>query len=266
MTEPVDGGGCHHPAPAPDPASQATPPSMEKPGWLVRRGQLIRLLELLNEGLPVPSRRDHSASGFVNGARSRSCPDCLANGRVMFGCETCGGSGEVTGARVDAVAIPDRLPDDGLSRDPYAVSDQVVAYGVRDTRKLGFSPARDAEIARLGEQIREPFRNVGEEIDAANRSGGYRWERERRQLRRRYDIDAMTVALDELRVTDEPGYRLLHSVYVYGWSEPSVLMEEAVERALRFLDSRMPCPMRAPGDEPRVESSAVQRMRRRKAA
>lgn len=237
------------------------------PVWMVRRGQIIALLEMLNEGLPEPTRRDHSTSGFVNEARSRSCPDCLANGYPagMFGCETCAGTGEVRGERLAAVALTDQLPDDGQARDPYAVSDQVVAYGVRDTRKLGHRPDRDAEIARLGEQTRRPFKNAGEEIAEANRSGGYRWERERRALRKRYDLDAMTAALDELRVHDEPGYRLLHSVYVYGWSEPSVVMQTAVERALRFLDSRMPTPIRAPGGVG-VESPGVQRMRRRNAA
>lgn len=241
-----------------------TSEAVELPEWFLRRSQIIALLEVMNQGLPEPMRRDHSTSGFVNDARYRSCPDCLANGRVMFGCETCGGSGEVRGAQIAALALTDQLPDDGQRRDPYAMSETVVAYGVRDTRKLGHAPERDAEIARLDEQTREPFENTEEEIGAANRSGGYVWERERHALRKRFDIDAMTAALEVLRDRDEAGYHLLHSVYVYGWSEPSTTMQAAVERALVFLDGRLPNPLRAPGVPREKEHPAASRVRANK--
>lgn len=239
----------------------------EMPDWLIRRGQIIRLLEIMNDGLPEITRRDHSTSGFVNEARSRCCPDCLANGypNGMFGCETCGGSGEVRAGQVDAIALPDARPDDGLDHDPYQET-KTVPYGLTNEQR-DRDVAIDSAIARSREQLRRfpGFRpeSSKDEVEEANRSGGYVWERDRAQLRRRYDIDRLTVALDELRVHDEPGYHLLHSVYVYGWSEPSSSMEAAVERALRFVDALMPTPIRAPGD---VEHPAVARQARRRAA
>jgi hypothetical protein len=258
------------------------------PDWFLRRGQIIRLLETMNDGLPEPIRRDHSTSGFVNETRSRTCPDCLANGRVMFGCETCGGSGEVTPARLDAIAATDVLPDDGATRDPYAVSETVQPYGVTDTGKLGHVPARDAEIDRMREQTRQPFTSFEEELAQAN-VRPYVWERERAAMRRRYDYDRLTLALDELRVADAGLAALVLSVYgrrktcrhaievgdrcrVCGVVEPagfvefSAAFEAGVERALRFIEARMPTPIRAPGDSPVAEHPASARIRRRKAA
>lgn len=241
-----------------------TTEAAELPEWLTRRGQIIRLLETMNDGLPEISRRDHSTSGFVNKVRSRTCPDCLANGRVMIGCETCGGSGEVRPPRLGAIAAPDALPDDGAERDPYQ-ENKTQPYGLTNEAR-DREVAIDSAIARASDQLRRfpGFRpaSARDEVEEANRSGGYPWERERRAAWKRYDYERLTVALDELRVADEAGYHLLHSVFVYGWSEPSGTMEMVVERALRFLDGLMPTPMRAPGDP---EHPAAVRQRRRAA-
>jgi len=67
--------------------------------------------------------------GFVSKSRFLTCPDCLANGRPdgMFGCETCGGRGEIA--------------DDGP--DPYEQK-RLVRYGLHD-----FDGRRDQERALL---------------------------------------------------------------------------------------------------------------------
>jgi hypothetical protein len=236
-----------------------------------RRVQLIALLGLLNEGLPEQSGpRKVATAGFVNDPRPRTCPDCLANGRTMKGCETCGGSGTVAPHQVDAIAVPDELDTDGARTDPYAVN-QVQPYGIGETSKLGHAPARDAEIDRVTEQLREPWKTPEDEIEDANRNP-YPWERERASMRRRYDIGALLVALDELRASSEPGLAaLVVSVYgrrpecrhaipagdlcricglveAAGLIEFSTTLEAGVDRALRFLNDRMPDPIRAPGN------------------
>lgn len=252
-----------------------------------RRDQIIRLLEAMDNGLPMPVRREHSTSGFVNEARSRSCPDCLANGKVMKTCETCGGAGTVPPSHLDAVAVPDGLPDDGQLRDAYAVSETVQPYGVQSTTKLGHAPARDAAIDRMREQTREPFASFDDELAAANATP-YVWERERAMLRARYDIDALAAALDALRTSPEPGLaamivavyrapaRCQHAVEAphfcrrcdrdierVGLIEQSATLEAGIDRALRFISDRMPAVIRAPGNP---AHPALSRQQRRSAA
>lgn len=217
--------------------------------WPERAVAIVALLRLLTEGLPESSRRDHSQSGFVDKARSRTCPDCLANGRKrMIGCETCGGSGEVRPSRLDAIAATDVLLDDGDDRDPYKIN-KTVAYGLTNEQR-DREVALESAIARAGQELRRfpGFRpeSTDEEIEEANKHP-YVWERERAALRKRFDIDRLSVALDELRNHDAAGYSLLHGVYVYGVSEPSTSLEAIVDRALRFLSERLPDPLRAPG-------------------
>lgn len=219
-----------------------------------RRLQIIALLEILDEHLPEPTRRDESTPGFLNEVRARSCPDCLANGRVMFGCETCGGSGQVSSGS-PLIAAPDELDTDGRRLDPYAETDWLAQpYGVGQTAKLGHVPERDTAIDRLADQLREPFSSLADEIAEANRTG-YVWERERKAKRRRFDLVPLERALDELRMTDSGLAALLLSVYgrrldgVPNLIEPSATLEAGIDRALRFVNDRMPDPIRAPGDE-----------------
>jgi hypothetical protein len=252
-----------------------------------RRERIIRLIEILDQGLPEPSRHDSSSSGFVNEQRARTCPDCLANGRVMFGCETCGGSGEVPGGRVEtAVSVPDALDTDGLRIDPYAQQSWLEQpFGVASTGKLGHAPTRDREIERMRAQLREPWQSSADELDDANRNP-YPWERERRDRERRFDLDALRSALDDLRASTEPGLAgLVVSVFGArfcehgvppgdacrpcgkvieraGLIEISSTFEAGVDRALRFVSDRMPDPIRAPGA---AEHPAAARQRRRAA-
>lgn len=210
-----------------------------------RPAQIVALLGELNEGLPEPTRRDHSTSGFVNEPRERTCPDCLANGRVMVGCATCGGSGVVSPARIDGIALVDALPDDGQVRDPYAVSETVQAYGVRDTRKFGHVPERDAAIdrARKLAQDRPPS-----ELDAAKLAEPYLWERDRAARRRQYDFAPLEAALELLRDRAPGICSLIFSVYVYReLSESSATVEKGLAIGIAFIDERMPDPIRAPG-------------------
>lgn len=212
-----------------------------------RRAAIIRLLETRDDHLPTPTRREHSTPGFVNEERSRSCPDCDANGRVMKSCETCGGSGTVSGQRLARIAIPDALPDDGEPRDPYAV-DKVVPYGLDPTRHDRVRE-RDAEIDRLVAQVREPWKSPEDELAEAN-AHPEGWEIARRRLYASFDYAALDRALELLRQVDDGAYKALHSVFVYRWSDPSAGFQSACERGLMFLDQRLPDPLRAPSDEP----------------
>lgn len=196
-----------------------------------RRGAIVRLLETLNDGLPQPVRRVETAAGFVHGAWHREdCPDCAANGRRMAGCVTCGGRGWL---------------ERWLPRDPYA-TDRVAPYGLTGDRHEA-ARRRDAEIARLEAQTAAP--RSEEDLLAGTRPDG--WELARRRMYASFDYAALDWALELLRGCDEVAYHALHGVYVYGW-QPCVSrgLEAACERGFRFLDERLPDPLRAPAPEP----------------
>lgn len=213
-----------------------------------RRTQIIALLESHDDHLPLPVRRDHSTRGFVHKSKHRaSCPDCLANDKVMFGCETCGGTG---------------YTEEYEEHDPYAIT-KVQPYGL-DERRHERAAERDREIDRLAAAIEaaESSKTEQDLIAEANKHP-YGWEVARRLMYLRYDHGALDAALEHLRDRDETAYSLVHSVSVYGWLEPATAMEAAVERALVFIDERMPDVIRAPGDP---EHPAMARQRRRDAA
>lgn len=210
-----------------------------------RRAQIIRLLETRDDHLPTPTRREHSTAGFVNEERPRSCPDCLANGRVMKSCETCGGSGTVAGKRLDQVAVPDALPDDGEQRDPYAV-EKVVPYGLDPTRHDRVRE-RDAELDRLAAQTRDPWKSPADELADAN-AHPEGWELARRRMYQSFDYAAIDRQLERLRQVDDGAYKALHAAYVYNIVEPSTSFESACERGLAFLDEHLPDPLRSPSD------------------
>ena len=224
-----------------------------------RRNEIVWLLTHRNDHLPLPVRHVSESSGFVNGRRPRSCPDCLANGRTMFGCETCGGSGVVTdGARVATV---DELPDDGTVRDPYA-QNETVGY---DRTRHDSIVARDRQIEILCQQTRPP-RKEAELLEEANRRG-YAWEEERRAMYRRFDFAALDRALDSLRSHDHDASHALNAVYVDGWMAEvgmiTPLAEELCERALSFISPLLPEPLRT-GLAP--AHPAADRQRRRSSA
>lgn len=211
-----------------------------------RRAQIIRLLETRDDELPLPTRRDHTTSGFVHRQLHReSCPDCLANDRTMFGCETCGGRGYL---------------EEMVDRDPYAV-DKIQPYGITESRRER-DIERNRQIDRLAEQTREAWKSPEDELADANRHP-FGWETARRRMYASFDYGALDCALEELRLADPAMCSLLHSVYVYGWSEPSTTLEAIVQSALQFIDERMPDPIRAPGD---VKHPALERRDRKTAA
>lgn len=235
----------------PDRGTPTTPPG---PLSDERRAAIIRLLETSNDNLPLPVRREHSASGFTHKPSSRTCPDCLANGRPIIGCETCGGRGVVPISRLGSIAAPDALPDDGEARDPYAKTETVQPFGFSDEEKLD---AKD-RLVMLDNAIREASRALdamlpaseADLLERANREP-YAWEMERSRMFRDFDYGPLFVALEQLRQVDGTAYTLLHSVYVYGWQQqPSTTVEAILERGLVFLDERLPAPLRAPDPEP----------------
>jgi hypothetical protein len=203
-----------------------------------RRDAIVRLLRTRDEHLPEPVHRTEASAGFVHQDpdHRETCPDCLANDRPMFGCETCGGSGWVSAPRV---------------RDPYA-TEAVVPFGF-DGSKHDASHARDREIEVLGQQLR-PASAVDELADA--NAHPYGWERARRQMLRLYDYPALDLALERLRLSDDGASRALHAVYVYAWQVEPLLgpLHRALERGLAFLDEHLPDRLRVPNDEKRSET------------
>lgn len=195
-----------------------------------RREAIIRLLQTRDDHLPEPVRRTEASRGFVHSDpdNTETCSDCLANDRVMFGCETCGGSGRVAAPR---------------SRDPYA-KDVVVAYGLDGSRHEA-TRARDRQIEILGQQLR-PASTVDEIADA--NAHPWPWEVTRQRKWNLFDYAALDRALEQLRNVDHTAYRALHAVHVYAWA-PSTVATVECERGVAFLSDRLPDPLRAPAPE-----------------
>ena len=199
-----------------------------------RRNEIVWLLTHRNDDLPVSLRPATPAAqaGFVGGRDEKgkpvrwvSCPDCIANDRVMPGCETCRGRGE----------IPDVGPD------PYQKNEQVLPFGFEQTRHDA-SHERDRKIEMLARQTRPP-RSEAELLEEANRRG-YAWEETRRQMYARYDFAAIDDALDTLRAHDVDAAHAINAVYVDGWlaevGQVTPLAEELCERGISFLSDRLP--------------------------
>lgn len=207
-----------------------------------RRNEIVWLLTHRNDHLPLPVRHVAEASGFVNEPRERSCPDCLANGRTMPGCETCGGGGVVQFGKLGRVAIVDELPDDGQTRDPYAKNDVV---GVDVTRHEK-TRERDATIARLHAQTRPP-RKEAVLLEEANRRG-FAWEEARRAMYRAHDFSAIDFALDVLRRRHPEVAHVVNAVYVDGWMAEvgliTPLAEQVCEQGLWYLNALLPAELR----------------------
>lgn len=216
-----------------------------------RKAAIVRLLGSRDEHLPEPRHRTEASAGFVHRdpGNVESCPDCLANDRPMFGCETCGGSGWVKAPR---------------ARDPYA-TEAVVPFGY-DGSKHDATHHRDQQIEMLGRQTR-PASDVDELADA--NAHPYGWERARKRMYKAFDYGALDQALEQLRVADDGASRALHAVYVYGWQEEPTAgpLQAACERGLAFLDQHLPAELRVPDAEAgvrivgRVERGAGDRTR-----
>lgn len=83
--------------------------------------------------IPAPKPTLTSPDGFAHDKRFVSCADCLANGRTMFGCETCHGAGEI--------------PVTG--RDPYERVGGAPFFGEDSQRRRDRARMVDAQIVRL---------------------------------------------------------------------------------------------------------------------
>lgn len=199
-----------------------------------RRGQIITLLQTRDDHLPQPIRRTHVDPGFRHAVKAdETCPDCLANGRVMFGCETCHGAGRVTVQR---------------DRDPYETQ-AIQKYGI-DARRHELVKERDAQIERLDAQLAPPRPTENDLLADANQHP-YGWERARDRKWANYDYAVLDRALERLREHDLAAYHLVHSVYVYAWLwDISTSVEAIVERGIAFIDTCMPDPIRSPSDQP----------------
>lgn len=181
-----------------------------------RRNAIVRLLDTRHEHLPEPVRRSEASPGFVHSTPARlSCPDCLANGKAMFGCSTCGGRG---------------YTEEWRSRDPYA-TDKVMPYGLDGSRHEA-TRARDRQIDSLAQQLR-PATDIDELADA--NAHPYAWERARKRMYDLYDFAALDRALEGL-----------HHAFP-GRSPRS-------DGGLRFLDEHLPVPLRVPEDQATVEN------------
>lgn len=183
-----------------------------------RQEAILRLLRTRHDHLPEPIRRAESESGFVHGARAViTCGDCLANGRVLKTCETCGGRG---------------YTEEPRPRDPYA-TEAVLPYGF-DLSRHEAARERDRQLEMLERQLARPM-STADELAAAN-AQPYAWELARRRMYRLFDYAALDRALE-----------LLHAAH------PG--MSPFSRHGLAFLDERLPNPLRAPepqSDKPRV--------------
>lgn len=198
---------------AEQPCSAVAPNPRARVPLPVRHQQILRLLDTRYDGLPEPTRRDHAAAGFVHATVAReSCPDCLANDRAMFGCESCGGRGWVESAR---------------SRDPYAVR-SVAPFGLDGTH-LERDRAVVRQIERLAAQTRPPWASELDLIADANLHPAG-WEIARARMFDRFDYAALERALELLAMT-HPGLSARSSL------------------GLAFVDARMPSPIRAPREQ-----------------
>lgn len=203
-----------------------------------RRNEIVWLLTHRNDHLPLPTRHVEGSSGFVNERRPRTCPDCLANGRTMVGCETCGGSGVVEPSRIGLVSVADVFADDDATRDPYAMN-ETVGY---DRTRHDDANRRDRQIETLRQQTR-PAPTEVELLEEANRRG-HAWEEERRVMYRRFHFAAIDRALDVLRARDTDAAHALNAVYVDGWMAEvgliTPLAEQLCERGFAILSDLLP--------------------------
>lgn len=190
-----------------------------------RRMLIIRLLSSRDDHLPgVAGSRRLASAGFQHRVVVReSCEDCLANGRVMRGCEVCRGRGYV-----------ERVRD----RDPYDTGKNQ-GWFAESARRHERARERDREIERLGEQV-APARPEAELLKLERGAG---WERARAVRWARFDFGALDSALERLRVVDPWAYHAVMErfVYGYGWG-----VDAEVERGLEALSGWLPERLRVP--------------------
>lgn len=194
----------------------------------VRLSAVVRLLGVLMDGLPLPSRAALSASGFAHRVTVReSCPDCLVNGFRSRDCETCGGRGYLEGVRV---------------RDPYDTG-EASGWFASSAARHEREHARDAEVDRLGVQVAPP---AGSELDVLASTGPEGWEVERARLRSCFHVAELEVALERLAVVDVEAHGAVFAVHVYGWLPDVGRARRLAERGVVTLSPWLPERLRAP--------------------
>ena len=196
-----------------------------------RIAAIVRLLETRNDGLPMQRRRPDSPSGFAHRVKVRvSCPDCLANDRVLKGCETCHGRGFV---------------EEWRTHDPYAIN-TVRPYGFTPDERRESEKARARELAVLKAQTTPP-RSEADLLAEANERGEA-WEEARKAMYADFDYAALDRAMDSLYLHDADAHRALVEVHEFGWLDPphGAHLRAALDRGFVFLDGRLPADLRAP--------------------
>lgn len=218
-----------------DPAHQLAAPSAEdvERAHQERLDQIRRLLQARDQHLPEPPLRSVEARqrkpGFAHRVKVRvSCEDCLANGRAVPGCETCGGRGYLDVSR---------------RADPYDTGVSTAAFGHSGATAHEAREERDRQLDRLEAQLAPA---PVSEADVLAELRPERWEIDRARSWASFDFAALDIALDRLRVADYPAYHAVHVALVYGWGDaPTELVERGLERLSGWLPEELRAPRRA---------------------
>lgn len=216
-----------------------------------RAGACYAIARVLLSWIPPPAgSRPAGAPGFASEtSRWETCPDCLSNDRVLPGCETCGGRGEVfVGGRDPYAEPPDSVP-----ADPRRIA---AGFGGAD-RELARDRARrtELELERLEEEsriragIHAPGDRESRAIDARDR------------LYRRGSVDKVARAIESLRDLSPTDYRHVWAVVL---SEPalSAPVTPVTARAFARLAALVPDPIVVPRGVPVDQEDETERLAR----
>lgn len=186
--------------------------------------RVYALLRVLHVGFPGPcAGRLESTPGFRHQGRFESCPDCLANGRVLAGCETCGGHGAI--------------PIGG--RDPYEISHQGF-FGDDRRRARDLAHVRDREIERIDDLL-------AEQAGVSSSDRPTRAVAVRERLLAGGSFAELQCLLDRVRDENHRAYRLALSVAYQPFAEAPINPVSASVVALcEHLAGRMSQPIRVP--------------------
>lgn len=196
-----------------------------------RRELVTALLRTLLAWTPAPRGAPELAAverGFAHANRVVSCPDCLANDRVMFGCETCGGRGYLDDPGPDPYEQPSKLFG-GIGADRGREAQRRLEGALRRLEQ-------DARIRAGVEAQPDALTLAIQRRDHQYRHGSYA------ELER---------ALARLRNVSETGYRLVWQFVVYGGVvhlRVSAGVERTIQLAIDLLALWMPEVIRVPDE------------------
>lgn len=200
-----------------------------------RGAQTYALLRTCLQWIPGPrSAHVSGPPGFSTRQRFESCPDCLANGRVLHTCETCGGRGEVPAGSVDPYSDPPRHvpPDPRRIASGFGGAARELARDRARALELELDRLRDEQAVRAGKQA--PLSRELRLIAARDRlyaAGSYA------QLAR---------ALERLRDLDVRAYRYCRAIAL---ASPAIANDVDVA-AVEALAALMPTTIRVPAGIP----------------